>query len=66
MGYEINKCHLNPIPEKLCAILDAPTPANVIELKAFLGMLNYYNEFLNKLLTTLKETLHKLLRKKQS
>ena len=49
LGYKINKCGLNSIPEKLDAILNAPTITNVVKLKAFLGMLNYYRKFLNRL-----------------
>ena len=51
VGYKINKSGLNPIPEKLDVILNAPTPTNVSELKAYLGMLNYYHKFLNRLST---------------
>ena len=64
LGYKINKDGLTPIPEKIDAVLNAPTPKNVTELKAFLGMLNYYR-FLDRL-STILEPLHKLLRKQQS
>lgn len=60
LGYRINKCGLNPIPEILDAILNTPTPTNVSELKAFLGMLTYYHKILNEL-STILEFLHKLL-----
>ena len=43
----------------------APTPKNVTELKAFLGMLNYHHRFFDRL-STILEPLHKLLRKGQS
>lgn len=39
--------------KKVKAIMDAPTPANVTELKAYLGLLNYYNKFLPNLATLL-------------
>ena len=65
LGCKINKDNLNPIPEKTDAILNAPTQKNVTELKAFLGMLNYYHRFLDRLWAIL-ELLHKLLRKGQS
>ena len=64
-GCKINKDNLNPIPQKIDAILNAPTPKNVTEVKAFLGMLNYYHRFLDRLWAIL-EPLHKLLRKGQS
>ena len=60
LGYKIDKCGFNLIPEKLDAILNAPTSTNVSELKSFLGMLNYDHKFLNRLPTIL-EPLHKLL-----
>ena len=65
LGYKINKDGLTPIPEKIDAVLNAPTPKNVTELKAFLGMLNYYHRFLDRL-STILELFHKLLRKGQS
>ena len=65
LGYKINKDGLTPIPEKIDVVLNAPTPKNVTELKAFLGMLNYYHRFLDRL-STILEPLHKLLRKGQS
>lgn len=35
------------------AILDAPNPQNVSQLRSFLGMLNYYANFLPNVSTTL-------------
>ena len=64
-GYKINKDGLSPIPGKIDAVLNAPTPKNVTGLKAFLGMLNYYHRFLDRL-STILEPFHKLLRKGQS
>ena len=65
LGYKINKDGLTPISEKIHAVLNAPTPKNVTKLKAFLGMLNYYHRFPDRL-STILEPLHKLLRKEQS
>ena len=65
LGYKTNKDSLTPIPEKIDAVLNAPTPKNVTELKAFLGMLNYHHRFFDRL-STILEPLHKLLRKGQS
>ena len=65
LGYKINKEGLSPIPKKIDAVLNAPIPKNVTELKAFLSMLNYYHRFLDRL-STILEPLHKLLRKQQS
>ena len=59
-----NKDCLTSIPEKIDAVLNAPTTKNVTELKAFIVMLNYYR-FLDRL-STILEPLHKLIRKQQS
>ena len=47
--------------KKVKAIRDAPAPMNVTEVKAYLGLLNYYNKFLPNL-ATLLAPLHELLR----
>ena len=49
LGYCIDKngCHTDQ--SKVEAVLKAPAPTNVSELKAFLGMVNFYGRFLNKL-----------------
>ena len=65
LGYKINKDGLIPIPEKRDAVLNAPAPKNVTVLKAFLGMLNFYHRFLDRL-STILEPLHKLLTKGRS
>ena len=46
LGHVVDAQGLRPAEKKLSAIKDAPEPANVSELKAFLGLLNYYNRFL--------------------
>ncbi|CAG2227155.1 unnamed protein product [Mytilus edulis] len=50
------------VESKVEAIDKAPSPTNVTELKAYLGMLNYYNRFLANLSHLLKP-LHVLLQK---
>ena len=50
-----------PTPDKVQAVQQAPTPKNVSELKAFLGLLNYYGKFMPNLATTLSP-LYNLLR----
>jgi len=62
LGRIVSADGIRPSTSKTDAIKDAPTPANTTELKAFLGMLNYYCNFLPNLSTVL-EPLHKLLRK---
>lgn len=62
LGFKINKQGIFPVESKVKAISKAPCPTNVTELKAYLGMLNYYNRFLPNL-STLIQPLHKLLQK---
>ena len=44
---------LHPLPDKVEAILQAPSPRNVTKLKSYLGLLTYYGKFLPDLLTCL-------------
>ena len=53
LGHKISTNDLQPTQEKACAIIEAPSPRNVSELKSFLGMLNYYGKFLPNLSTRL-------------
>ena len=62
LGHIITKDGLKPSDSKLTAVSKAPVPKNVSELKAFLGLVNYYGKFLSHLSTTLSP-LHKLLQK---
>jgi hypothetical protein len=61
LGYKIDGEGLHPLPEKVKAIQDAPTPKNVTELKSYLGLLTYYGKFLPNLSTHLAP-LYQLLR----
>ena len=62
LGHRISPDGLHPTPTKVKAIMEAPAPTNVSELKAFLGLVNYYGKFLSNLATTLAP-LYKLLQK---
>ena len=62
LGHKIDKIELYPLPDKVQAIQDAPTPLSVHELKSYLGLFTYYNKFLPKLSSTLFP-LYQLLRK---
>ena len=62
LGHKITKDDLKPFDSKLDAISKAPVPKNMSELKAFLGLVNYYGRFLSQMSTTLTP-LHKLLQK---
>ncbi|XP_039618075.1 uncharacterized protein K02A2.6-like [Polypterus senegalus] len=60
LGHQIDKDGLHPTKEKVSAILEAPEPKNIGELRSFLGLLNYYGRFLARLSTVL-QPLHELL-----
>nr|CAI5835249.1 unnamed protein product [Callosobruchus analis] len=52
-GYIIDKYGVHKTKEKMDAIQNAKTPSNKTEVRAFLGLVNYYNRFLQNLSTTL-------------
>ena len=62
LGYLINKEGLKPVPRKMEAITEAQTPQNTTQLRAYLGMLNYYSKFL-KNMSSLLGPMHALLKK---
>ena len=62
LGFKINSTGLYPDEDKKEAITKAPTPKNVKELQAFLGLLNFYRAFLPRAATIL-EPLNRLLKK---
>lgn len=45
LGYVIDKDGLHKSPEKVEAIVKAPVPNNVNQLQSFLGLINYYRNF---------------------
>ena len=53
LGHIIDANSLHPAPDKLKAVRNAPTPQNVTELKAYLGLLTYYSKILPNMATTL-------------
>ena len=53
LGYKISQEGLRPTKEKVRPITHAPKPHNVSELKAFLGLINYYHKFIYKEVPTL-------------
>ncbi|KAK3755133.1 hypothetical protein QZH41_017508, partial [Actinostola sp. cb2023] len=59
---KINADGIQPIQEKVNAIIQAPEPQDVSQLRSFLGMMQYYSRFITDLATTLAP-LHELLRK---
>lgn len=61
-GHVIDRNGLHKTPEKIDAIVKAPSPCNGSQLRSFLGLVNYYDKFLPDLATVLGP-LHNLLRK---
>ena len=61
LGHVISSKGLEPAASKVTAIVDAPSPRNVPQLKSLLGLVNYYGKFLPNLSTTLAP-LYELLR----
>ena len=59
-GHEIDKEGLHKTQEKIEAVVNAPRPENVSQLRSFLGLVNYYNRFLPNASTVL-HPLHQLL-----
>ena len=59
LGYQIDAKGLHPLTEKVEAVKDAPSPRNVQELKAYLGLLMYYSKFLPMVLAPLYRLLWK-------
>ena len=60
LGHRVDAEGLHTTSEKLEAIVKAPEPSNVQELRSFLGLLNYYGKFMPNL-STLLHPLNQLL-----
>ncbi|UYV62952.1 K02A2.6-like [Cordylochernes scorpioides] len=64
LGHKIAKEGLQLLPSKVEAIQGAPSPTNLTELRAFLGLLTYYSRFIPKMSSTLAP-LYNLLKKER-
>ncbi|XP_063627468.1 uncharacterized protein K02A2.6-like [Cydia splendana] len=62
LGFRISKQGVHTCPEKIKVIKDMAIPANVTELRSFIGMIMYYGKFVKNISMTLTP-LYKLLRK---
>lgn len=54
LGHNLSADGIRPIQQKVEAILKAPRPKDVSELKSLLGLINYYGKFLPDLATLLQ------------
>ena len=54
LGFLIDKHGIHPTQEKVQAISEAPAPTNVTQLRAYLGLLNFYRRFLPQAATKLE------------
>ena len=61
LGYLIDKNGIHPTKEKVQAMVQAPTPTNTTQLRAYLALLNFYRRFLAQAASMLGP-LNKLLR----
>ena len=61
LGHRVDAQGVHAAPSKVEAILQAPTPRNVTELRSFLGMINYYGKFIPNL-SSINHPLNNLLR----
>ena len=64
LGHTIDAQGMHTSGDKVKAIVEAPSPTNLPELRSFLGLLNYYAKFLPNLASVL-HLLHWLLRGNQ-
>ena len=54
LGHEISCDGIRPLLTKIDAIIKAPAPQNVQQLRSFLGLVNYYGKFIPNLSTIIQ------------
>ena len=59
LGHVIDAKGIPATPDKISAIVEAPMPTNVQQLRSFLGLLNYYRKFLASIIQPLNDLLRK-------
>ncbi|GFW22776.1 transposon Tf2-9 polyprotein [Trichonephila clavipes] len=63
LGHRIDSKGLHKTDEKISAVVNAPVPRNVHEVKCFLGLVNFYGKFCENL-ATIANPLNNLTKKK--
>ena len=53
LGYKISREGLHATQDKIKAIVDAPEPINIQQLRSFLGLVHYYGKFIPNLASLL-------------
>ena len=61
LGCKLDKQGIHPTEDKVKAISEAPAPTNTTQLRAYLGLINFYRRFLPQA-ATLLEPLNRLLK----
>ena len=64
LGHCVDATGIHPTEKKLTAIKEAPVPTDTTQLRAFIGLMNYYAKFIPHISTELTP-LYKLLEKDQ-
>ncbi|XP_037929430.1 uncharacterized protein K02A2.6-like [Teleopsis dalmanni] len=62
LGFDIDKNGLSKNQDRISAVVNAPIPNNLSEVRAFIGLVNYYSKFIPKF-AEIMEPLYALLRK---
>lgn len=62
MGHLVNKDGLSKTNERIAAVINAPPPQDVTQIRAFAGMVNFYGKYI-KNVAMIMSPIYKLLRK---
>jgi len=62
LGHMIDKHGVHPTVDKMEAILNAPQPKDISQLKSFLGLINYYQSYI-PMSSTILASLYNLTKK---
>ena len=62
LGHIFDSQGVRPNPEKVRAIIDAPSPTNIKQMQAFIGLCNFYRQFIPDF-ATIMSPLYSLLKK---
>jgi len=63
LGHLVSEAGINPMPDKIQALKDWPTPNCLTDVRAFLGLASYYRKFV-RAFATIAKPLTALMRKK--